>query len=52
MMQFGLNSFGTFLAGVLSDIIGVQWAVGSFAIALLVFSLLSPLLFKRIVKME
>jgi MFS family permease len=34
MMEFGLTSLGVFLAGVLSDSIGVQWAVGGLAILL------------------
>ena len=34
MMQFGLISFGTFAAGLLAEAVGVQWAVGGFAIAL------------------
>ena len=34
VMEFGLSSLGTFFAGILSGIMGVQWAVGGFAIIL------------------
>ena len=52
MMQFGLTSFGTFLAGVLSDAIGAERALGGFAIALIVFSLVAIIFFKRIRQLE
>lgn len=39
-MEFGLSSFGVFFAGIMATIIGVQWAVGSLAILLIVMSLL------------
>jgi len=52
MMQFGLTSFSTFLAGVLSDIIGVQWAVGGFAIALAFISLLAFFLVPRVRRLD
>ena len=39
MMEFGLTSFGVFFAGVLTDIIGIQWAVGGLAIVLIFFSI-------------
>jgi len=38
MMEFGLTSFGVFFAGILTDMIGVQWAVGGLAIMLIIFS--------------
>ena len=38
MMEFGLTSFGVFLTGVLTDLVGVQWAVGSLGIVLALFS--------------
>jgi len=40
MMEFGLTSFGTFAAGVMSEAWGVQWVVGGFAIMLVFASLL------------
>ncbi len=36
MMEFGLTSLAVFVAGVLSDSIGVQWAVGGLAMILMV----------------
>jgi MFS family permease len=35
MMEFGLTSLAVFVAGVLSDSIGVQWAVGGLAMILM-----------------
>ena len=40
MMQFGLSSFGAFAAGLLADSVGVQWAVGGFAMVLVLLSIL------------
>lgn len=37
MMEFGLTSFSAFFAGVLADGVGVQWAVGGLAAAMVVF---------------
>ena len=39
MMEFGLTSFGVFFAGIMTDMIGVQWAVGGLAIILIFFSI-------------
>ena len=38
MMEFGLTSVGVFFAGVLTDMIGVEWAVGGLAILLVIYS--------------
>ncbi len=46
MMQFGLTSFGTFAAGLLAEVFGVQWVVGGFAAVLAAVSL-GALLFAR-----
>jgi len=40
MMQFGLISFSTFAAGLLTEVVGVQWAVGGFAMGLVLLSVL------------
>jgi len=48
MMQFGLTSFGTFAAGVLADAVGAEWSLGSFSIALIVFSVIALVFFKRL----
>ena len=37
-MSMALATFGTFLAGILSDIFGIQWAVGSMALFLALVS--------------
>ncbi len=34
MMEFSLVSFGTFLVGMLAEVVGIQWAIGSTALAL------------------
>ena len=39
MMEFGLTSFGVFLAGVMTDIVGVRWSVGGMAIMLVILSI-------------
>lgn len=41
MMEFGVTSASTFLIALLSEVIGVQWAVGGAAIALVVIVLVS-----------
>ena len=41
MMSFGLTGLGTFFTAVLSDHIGVQWAVGGLAFILLILSFLA-----------
>ncbi|MBL7165584.1 MAG: MFS transporter [Dehalococcoidales bacterium] len=40
MMQFGFISFSTFAAGLLAEAVGVQWAVGGFAMGLILLSVL------------
>ena len=36
MMEFGLTSFAVFLCGLLAEQVGISWALGSFAIVLVV----------------
>jgi len=48
LMEFGLTSFGVFLAGVLAESIGVQWSLGGFAMVLVVLATLALILFRRI----
>jgi MFS family permease len=38
MMTFGLSQFGTFLASILAEGFGAQWAIGGFAGALVLIS--------------
>lgn len=52
MMNFGFTSFGTFVAGVLADNMGVQWAVGGFAAVLVIVSILALAFVPRIRKLD
>lgn len=51
-MSLGLASLGTFMAGTLTEMIGVQWAVGSLAIFLTGFSLILLTFFPRLRKLN
>jgi MFS family permease len=48
MMQFGLTSFATFMAGVTMEIIGPQWSIGGFAVILFIISVGALVLLPRI----
>ena len=48
MMEYGLMSFGTFAAGLLTEVVGVQMAVGSFGITLTIIAFISLIFLKRI----
>ena len=52
MMEFGLTSFGVFAAGVMTDVVGVQWAVGGLAIILIFFSLAVMAFVPRLRKLD
>jgi len=52
VMQFGLASFGTFVAGLLAEAFGVQRAVGGFAVVLIVLSILALVFLPRIRKLD
>lgn len=52
MMEFGLASFGTFAAGVLAETMGVQWAVGGFAMTLVVLSILALAFVPRLRRLD
>jgi len=52
IMQFGFTSFGTFLAGLLTESVGVQWAVGSFAMILTLLSTLALVFISRVRKLD
>jgi len=52
MLCFGLSSLGAFFAGILAEGIGVQWAVGSLAILLVVVTVLVLALVPRIRKLD
>ena len=52
MMEFGLTSFGVVFAGIMTDLIGVQWAVGGMAILLIGFSAYAILFMPRIRRLD
>ena len=52
LMQFGFTSFSAFAAGILTQAIGVQWAIGGFAAALAVISVLVLLTVPRMRKLD
>ena len=52
MMEFGLTSFGVFAAGILTDMIGIQWSVGGLAIILTIFSFFGIIFIPKIRKLE
>ena len=52
MMEFGLTSFGTFAAGLIAEAIGVQWAVGGFAMLLAIISILALVFVPRIRRLD
>ncbi len=47
MIDFAITSIGVFFVGLASDIFGVQWSVGSLAIALVVLSIAMLFLSRR-----
>jgi len=52
MMEFGLASFATFAAGLIAEAVGVQWAVGGFAIVLVLLSILALAFIPRLRKLD
>ena len=48
MMEFSLVSFGTFAVGILGEMVGIQWAIGSTAAALVLVSIYGLLLMPRV----
>ena len=52
MMQFGLTSFGTLLAGALSESLGVQWVIGGFASGLTVLTLFALVFIPRVRRLD
>lgn len=52
MMGQGLASLGTFLAGVLAESIGIQWAVGGMAFLLTVISFLYVAFAREVTRLE
>ncbi|MFC2052161.1 MFS transporter [Chloroflexota bacterium] len=52
MMQFGMMSIGAFLAGLIAEAIGVQWAVGGFAMVLVILCILMLAFVPRLWKLD
>jgi len=52
LMEFGLTSVGTFAAGIIAASVGVQWAIGSLAIALALLSLLTLIFAPRLRRLD
>ncbi len=52
MMELGFASLGSFVAGFMADIVGVQWAIGGLAIMLVIASITLALASKRLRNME
>lgn len=52
MLEFGLSSLGTFAAALLAEAMGVQWAVGGFAMVLVFLSLLALAFVPRLRRLD
>jgi MFS family permease len=52
MLGFGLSSLGTFLGGILADVLGIEWSIGGLAIALGVLSTAMIAFSPRLRKLE
>jgi predicted MFS family arabinose efflux permease len=52
LMEFGLMSFGTFAAGLLAEAVGVQWAVGSFAMVCALLAMMALFFVPRLRRLE
>ena len=52
MMAFGFASLGTFIAGILSESIGVQWSIGGLAITLIFISIMALTFVPRLRRLE
>ncbi len=52
LTQFSLMSFSTFIAGLISEIMGIQWAIGGLAMILILLSLIALIFVPRISKLD
>lgn len=52
MMEFGLTSLAVFGAALLADALGVQWAIGGFAMVLVAVSIVALLFLPRLRKLD
>ena len=51
-LNHGITSLGTFFAGLLADLIGVRWALGSFSIVLIIMAVMALIFSPRIRKLN
>jgi sugar phosphate permease len=51
-MQMGVSSFGTFVAGMLAESIGVQWTLGGFAMTLILLSSCTLVFFHQLRRLD
>ncbi len=52
VLEFGIMGFATFFVALAAEVVGVQWAVGSLAMALVAFSLLFMALVPRLRRLD
>ncbi|MFC2069556.1 MFS transporter [Chloroflexota bacterium] len=52
VMEFGLTSFGSFGAGLIAQAVGAPWALGGFAMTLVLVTFLMLIFFPRIRKLD
>ncbi|MFC1918913.1 MFS transporter [Chloroflexota bacterium] len=52
IMEFGLTSFGTFSAALMAEVIGVERALGGFAVTLVLISILTLVFVPRLRKLD
>jgi hypothetical protein len=52
MMDMGLSSLGTFFTGLLAESIGAPWAIGGFAMVLVLISISVLLFMPRLRKLD
>jgi MFS family permease len=52
MMGIGFSSLGTFVAGLLSESIGVQWSIGGLALVLVIMSVVLTICTTRLRRLE
>ena len=51
-MEFAFTSIGTFAAALIADVVGVQWVVGSFAMVLILITIMAMVYVPRIRKLD
>jgi len=52
LMQFGITSLGTFMAGMLAEGIGTPWALGCFSLVLLAASIAALFFLRNLRKLD